>query len=308
MISRIFLVVVTIVVLVLVNASCYTLDETEQAIRLRFNRPVGNAVTKAGLHFKMPFVDKIRVFDKRLLAWDGEPDQILTLERQSILVDTTARWRIVDPLLFFQRLKNERDAQTRLDDVIDSVVRNTVSSTNLGQLVRSSSWEETDAAGPSSEQTEDQPAGREEVEALILSEASENMGEFGIELVDVRLKRVNYIESVQKQVFNRMIAERRRVAQQYRSEGEGEASRITGETERDLAQIRSGAQRDAEIIRGQADAEATKIYAEAYGKDPEFYGFLRTLESYTKTLNERSTLMLSADSPYLRFLKGEPMP
>ncbi|QDU71723.1 protease modulator HflC [Mucisphaera calidilacus] len=295
------------IVIIVLAGSLYQLDETEQAVILRFQQPVGNAVTEAGIHFKLPFIDDVRRFDKRLLAWDGDPNQIPTLERQFIKIDTTARWRIIDPLLFLQRVRDESGAQSRLDDVIDSVVRDSVSSTNLAQLVQSSDWAGgviSDSQNPPASEG-DQPAGREELEALILRKASANMDQFGIELVDVRIKRVNYVPSVQARVFDRMITERQRVAQQYRSEGEGEASRIQGETQRDLAQITSSAQRDAEIIRGKADAEATNIYAGAYGKDPEFYAFMRTLESYSKTLSGGTTLLLSADAPYFHYLKGE---
>lgn len=306
------LVLLVILIVVVVGASAaYTLDETEQAVILQFGRPVGQPITEAGLHFKWPFIQEVRRFDKRILAWDGDPNQITTRERQFIKIDTTARWRIVDPLLFLQSVRDESGAQSRLDDVIDSVVRDAISSTNLPQIVRSSSWAGDLDAEDLAVEVEQTPApdsaamGREELEREILTEAMRGMGQYGIELVDVRIKRVNYVTSVENRVFDRMISERQRVAQQFRSEGEGEASRIKGETQRDMAQIRSMAQRDAEIIRGQADAEATRIYAEAYGRDPEFYSFLRTLESYRKSLGQGTTLMLSGDSAYFEFLRGD---
>ncbi|MEQ9455577.1 MAG: protease modulator HflC [Phycisphaeraceae bacterium] len=306
------LVLLVILIVGVVGAStAYTLDETEQAVILQFGRPVGQPITEAGLHFKWPFIQEVRRFDKRILAWDGDPNQITTRERQFIKIDTTARWRIVDPLLFLQSVRDESGAQSRLDDVIDSVVRDAISSTNLPQIVRSSNWAGDLDAEDLAVEVEQTPApdsaaiGREELEREILTEAMRGMGQYGIELVDVRIKRVNYVTSVENRVFDRMISERQRVAQQFRSEGEGEASRIKGETQRDMAQIRSMAQRDAEIIRGQADAEATRIYAEAYGRDPEFYSFLRTLESYRKSLGQGTTLMLSGDSAYFEFLRGE---
>ncbi|WP_428386269.1 protease modulator HflC [Mucisphaera sp.] len=302
--------IVVVLLTILAGSSLYTLDETEQAVILRFGRPVGQPITDAGLHIKVPFVDQVRRFDKRLLAWDGDPNQITTLERQFIQIDTTARWRIVDPLLFLQSVRDESGAQSRLDDVIDSVVRDAVSSTGLAQIVRSSSWSgipQSEAAEQVMVATEIDPAekgGREELEGRILAEAGRSMGQYGIVLVDVRIKRLNYVPSVQARVFDRMITERQRVAQQFRSEGEGEALRIQGETQRDLAEITSSANRDAEIIRGQADAEATRIYADAFGQDPEFYAFLRTLESYGKSLGRETTLMISADAPYFQFLQG----
>lgn len=290
----------------------YSLDETEQAVVIQFGRPIGAPITEAGLHAKLPFVQNVRVFDKRLLIWDGDPNQVPTRGREFISVDTTARWRIVDPLAFLKSVHDESGAQSRLDDLIDSAVRDRVSSTELVEIVRSSDWQVTqkdlervDVPIDEEEQKlhEQVEVGRETLTRKILAEAQKSAEEYGIELVDVRIKRLNYVPSVQEQVFNRMISERQRIAEQFRSEGAGEAARIRGETAQKLADIRSDAGRRAEVIRGAADAEATKIYAEAYGRDPEFYAFFRTLQSYEKALDSDVTLLLGTDSDFFEYLR-----
>lgn len=305
-------VVVVIAALVTLADAAYSLDETEQAVILQFGRPVGEPVTDAGLHFKAPFVQEVRVFDKRLLGWDGEPNQIPTRGREFISVDTIARWRIVDALQFLKSVRDESGAQSRLDDIVDSVVRDKISSTELVEIVRSSDWDVTaaDLERAVLSESEQQEAlnkpieiGRERLEREILAEAQRVTPQYGIELADVRIERLNYIPSVQQQVFARMISERERIAEQFRSEGEGEASRIRGDTARQLAEIRSEAERQAEVIRGAADAEASRVYAAAYGVDPEFYAFWRSLQSYRETLAHGAVLMLGADSEYLRYLQ-----
>lgn len=303
-----------VLVFVVVPASFYTIDEAEQAILVQFGRPVGEPITEAGLHFKLPFVQEVRRFDKRLLPWDGDPNQIPTRGEQFISVDTTARWRIVDPLRFMQSVGNERGAVLRLNDILDSVVRDFVSATDLVEIVRSKDWkiseedlERVQIAGEEDEEIllQEVRSGREELVRAILEQGQTQMPEYGIELVDVRIKRVDYVEAVQERVFDRMIAERQRIAEQFRSEGQGRAAEIDGETQRLLAEVRSEAQREAAVIRGRADAEATAIYNRAYGADPEFYAFFRTLESYGRSLDKRVTLVLGADSEYFRYL-GEP--
>lgn len=297
---------------VLAVASLYTVDEAEQVIVLQFGRPVGEPIDEPGLHFKLPFIQEVRRFDKRLLRWDGHPNQIPTRGREFITVDTTARWRIVDPLVFLQSVRDERGAISRLDDILDSVVRDTVSSTDLVEIVRSRDWALTEEdldrvlIGPGEEEEllEEVTRGRQELMAEILKQASRLMPEYGIELFDVRIKRVNYVPSVQEQVFDRMIAERQRAAEEFRSEGRGRAEEILGAAERAVAEIISGAQRDADLIRGRADAEATRIYNEAYGADTEFYAFFRTLESYQRSLGKEATLILSGESEYFRFLRS----
>jgi len=308
---------IAITALVLIGAGnfvFYTLDEAEQAIIVQFGEPVGDAVTEPGLKMKLPW-RQVRYFDKRLLVWDGDVTQIPTLGREFILVDTTARWRIADPLQFLTSVRDEAGARTRLDDIVDSVVRDMVSSTELEEIVRSKDWEvdmeELDdpaLADRGDVDLQKQPKlGRELLEQEILKRARSSMPRLGVELDDVRIKRVNYIRSVRKQVENRMIAERQSIAERFRSEGQGRSQEILGNMERDLRRIRSEAARKAEEIRGDADAEATSIYGEAFGADPEFYAFFRTLESY-RALGENSTLMLGADSDFFRYLEASQAP
>ena len=293
-------------------ASVYTLDEAEQAVVVQLGAPVGDPITTPGLHFKLPFVQEVRRYDKRVISWDGDPNQIPTRGEQFISVDTTARWRIVEPLTFLQRVQNERGATMRLNDILDSVVRDKISSTDLVEIVRSKDWEvsqddleRVQVAGKEDEEilTKEIKTGREELVREIFEQASSQMAAMGIALEDIRIKRIDYVEAVQQRVFERMIAERQRIAEQFRSEGQGRAAEIDGDTERDLSKIRSEANRQAEIIRGQADADASRIYSEAYGADPEFYAFLRTLESYPNTVGPSSTLILGTDSEYFRYLR-----
>jgi membrane protease subunit HflC len=303
----------------LLFAAAFTVDETEQAIVVQFGAPVGKPITEPGLHFKIPFVQEVRRFDKRLLIWDGDPNQIPTIEEQFIKVDTTARWRIIDPLLFLQSVSNEINAQSRLSDILDSVVRDKIASSSLVNIVRSRDWKvsEEDLERVMPLEGDDSQleillqkveTGREELVQSILETARNQVLEYGIELVDIRIKRINYVESVQKQVFDRMIAERQRMAEQFRSEGEGRAAEIIGETERLVAQLRSEAERDAEIIRGQADAEATRIYNEAFSEDPDFYEFYRTLDSYSQSLGSDVTLFISSDAEYFKLLRSGAAP
>ncbi|MDZ7749388.1 MAG: protease modulator HflC [Halofilum sp. (in: g-proteobacteria)] len=287
----------------------YTVDEAEQAIVVQFGEPIGDVISEPGLKFKMPW-QNVRFFDNRLLVWDGDVTQIPTLGREFILVDATARWRINDPLLFLTSVRDEAGARTRLDDIIDSVVRDMVSSTELEEIVRSKDWEVNveELDDPALAERDDvnlekkPQLGRELLESGILERARSSMPALGIELQDVRIKRVNYIESVRRQVESRMIAERQSIAERFRSEGRGRSQEVLGNMERDLQRIRSEAARDAEEIRGDADAEATRIYGQAFGADPEFYSFFRTLESY-RAMGENSTLMLRADSDFFRYLE-----
>ena len=295
-----------------ITASVYTLDEAEQAVIVQLGAPVGQPITAPGLHFKLPFIQEVRRFDKRMISWDGDPNQIPTRGEQFISVDTTARWRIADPLVFMQRVQNERGATMRLNDILDSVVRDKISATDLVEIVRSKDWkiskddlEKVQIAGEEDEEIllQEVKTGRQELVKSIFDQAATQMPEMGIELIDIRIKRIDYVEAVQQRVFDRMIAERQRIAEQFRSEGQGLAAEIDGDTERSLSEIRSEANRQAEIIRGQADAQASRIYSEAFGADPEFYAFLRTLESYPKTVGPSATLMLGTDSEYFRYLR-----
>ncbi len=292
--------------------AAYVVDEAEQAIVLQFGEPVGEPVVEPGLHFKLPFVQEVRRFDKRLQSWDGDPNQIPTRGEQFISVDTTARWRIADPLVFYQRVRDINGATRRLNDILDSVVRDHISATDLTEIVRSRDWRVTEedlermqlaAEGEDQALLEEVQIGREEMVRSILETARAEVPDFGVELVDIRIKRLDYVRQVQEQVFQRMIAERQRMAEQFRSQGQGRAAEIDGETERLFAEIRSEARRQAEVIRGNADAEATRIYNEAFGADPEFYAFFRTLESYAETIGQQVSLIISSDSDYFRYLR-----
>jgi membrane protease subunit HflC len=282
-------------------------NEAEQAILTQFGKPVGG-VADPGLHFKIPFIQKVSRFEKRILKWDGAPNQIPTKDKKFIWVDTTARWRIVDPLLFFTTVATERGAQSRLDDIIDSVVRDAVSGRLLVELVRGSDYkgqgggdERFEVEGV--EVAKELLVGREEIMAGILDKARANTPDYGIELIDVQIKRINYVEQVLTRVYERMINERKKVAAQFRSEGEGEKADILGQMERELKEISSEAYRKVLEVRGGADAEAASIYAQAYNQDKEFYVFLRTLESYRKSIQANGKLVISTDSDYYRFLK-----
>ena len=300
------LLVVLLAALVLLGQTAYTVSETEQVIITRLGEPVGDPVVEAGLHFKVPFIERINVFEKRFLEWDGNPNQVPTRDKRFIWVDTYARWRIVDPLLFFQRLRDERGAQSRLDDILDGETRNAVAQHDLIELVRSTNRNPEDVPIESEEESvilDTIAQGRQEITREILTTAASRVADLGIEILDLRFKRINYVEEVQQDVFARMIAERQRIAQQFRLEGQGEAARIDGERERELAQIVSEAYREAEALRGEADAEATQIYAAAYNKDADFYAFTKSLETYEATMDPSTVFILGTDSELLRFLR-----
>lgn len=292
------------------SGTLWTLEEGQQAVVLQFGRPVGDPVTEAGLHVKLPFVQEVRRFEKRLLIWDGDPNQIPTKGREFIWVDTTARWRIADARRFLESVTNETAAQSRLDDIIDSVVRDLVSGSELVELVRSASWQAPPGSAIEQATEEQEKAlrkevtrGREEITRAIVTEARKITPQYGIELVDVRIKRLNYVDTVREKVYARMISERQRIAARFRSEGEGRSAEILGAMERELKQIRSDAYRRAQEIRGRADAEATRVYGQAYGRDPEFYALSRTLEAYRENRNDNAVLILTTDSDYYRYLK-----
>jgi len=304
------IVLVAAIALLVATRAGFVIDQAEQGIIVQFGEPIGGIIAEPGLHWRLPFIQDVRRFDKRLLDWDGDVTQIPTLGREFIIVDTTARWRILDPLQFLRSVRDEVGARTRLDDILDSVVRDIVSGTELEEIVRSADWQ-VDITGLSEEEltalrnTElDRPSkGRLQLEQDMLSAASQLMPQLGIELVDVRIKRINYIDSVGQQVESRMIAERQSIAARFRSEGQGRSQEILGGMERDLQRISSEAERRAQEIRGRADAEVTRIYGEAYGQDPEFYEFSRTLESY-RALGANTTLMIDADSEFFRYLES----
>ena len=305
------IVVIVVAALVFVGVnSAFVIDQAEQGIIVQFGEPIGEVIDEPGLHWRVPFIQEVRRFDRRLLAWDGDVSQIPTLGREFIVVDTTARWRIADPLQFLRSVRDESGARARLDDIIDSVARDIVSGTDLEEIVRSADWS-VDVSELAAEEVtalaetdlERPKKGRAVLEQDMFAGASRLMPGLGIELVDVRIKRINYIESVRTQVETRMISERQSIAARFRSEGQGRSQEILGGMERDLRRIRSEAERTAQEIRGTADAEATKIYGEAFGEDPEFYAFFKTLESYD-ALGDNMTLMIDADSEFFRYLES----
>ena len=308
--NRLLPVAGVLLAVILVVNSAYIIDQSEQGIVVQFGEPIGDVVDEPGLHWRIPFIQEVRRFDRRLLAWDGDVSQIPTLGREFIVVDTTARWRISDPLQFLRSVRDEAGARTRLDDIIDSVARDIVSGTDLEEIVRSADWS-VDVTGIVAEEgltidesELDKPKkGRGQLEREMLAAASRLMPGLGIELVDVRIKRINYIDSVRVQVESRMIAERQSIAERFRSEGQGRSQEILGNMERELRRIRSEAERTAQEIIGKADAEATRIYGLSYGRDPEFYSFFKTLESYD-AIGENSTLIVDADSDFFRYLES----
>ena len=307
--QSIFLISLAIIAFVIYGAA-YTVDETEQVVVTQFGRIVGDPKTDPGLKFKIPFIQTANYFNKNLLEWDGDPGQIPTLDKTFIWVDTFARWKIVDPVKFFQTVNNRFNAVGKLNDIIDPAVRNFVTSHHLIEAVRKSNRElDTEEEGLEDRGRKTRvyyqiDVGRQKITQGILEQAQPKLTPFGIELVDVKIKRINYVEEVRKSVYGRMIAERNQIAEKFRSEGKGEAQKILGEKERDLQEIESEAFKRAQKIKGDADAEATIIYAEAYGKDPEFYSFVQTLEIYRETLGNNSSLILSTDSEFLKYLKG----
>ncbi|MGD9973656.1 MAG: protease modulator HflC [Desulfatirhabdiaceae bacterium] len=306
--SKGLILIVAIAVIFIGFSSAYVVDETEQVVVTQFGRVVGDPKLSPGLFFKVPFIQQTTYFPKNLLQWDGDPGQIPTLDKTYIWVDAFARWRIIDPIKFFQTVSNLISAKGRLDDIIDPAVRNFITSYSLIETVRLTNREldtfEIGLEDVKKEQTVLITTGRDKITKGILEQAQPKLTPFGIELVDVKIKRINYVEQVRESVYGRMIAERKQIAEKFRSEGKGEASKIIGEKERDLKQITSEAYRTAQEIMGKAEAESTRIYAAAYGMDPEFYSFIKSLEVYNETLGEESTLILSTDSDFLKYLKG----
>lgn len=304
---RILIVVVLAVLVVAVLSSAlYTVNETEQVVITQFGKPVGKPITTPGLQVKTPFVQTVHAFEKRFLEWDGDPNQIPTKDKRFIWVDSYARWRITDPLKFFQRLYDERGAQSRLDDILDGETRNTIAKHELIDLVRSTNRPfvvaEDVAELGTQEPAERVQYGRDKLTEEVLANARRRTGDLGIEILDFRIKQINYVDAVRQEVYARMISERQRIAERYRSEGAGEAARIAGEKERELRVIESEAYRQAQEIRGKADAEAADIYAAAYNRDPDFYRFLKSMVTLKESLDKDTLLLLSTDSELLRYL------
>jgi membrane protease subunit HflC len=293
--------------IVFLATGLYIVEETQQVIITRFGEPVGDAVTDPGLHIKIPFVQQVNYFDKRFLEWDGAANQVPTRDKRFIWVDTYARWRISDPRVYLERLRgDEATAQSRLDDILDGETRNSVARHDLVQVVRTTNRQpdisllDEDETGVLAEIT----TGRTAITEEIIATAGPRLKELGIELIDFRLKRINYVDEVRRDVFDRMIAERQRIAQGYRSAGEGEAARISGEKERELQRIQSEAYRSAQESMGLADAESTRIYAAAYNLDPGFYAFLKSMETFETVIDSTTTLILTTGGDLLQFLNG----
>ncbi len=302
------LLVAAVIIIIVAMSSMFILDETQQAIVTQFGKPVGEARTEPGLQFKAPIIHKVQYFDKRFLKWDGDPNQVPTQDKRFMHVDTYARWQIVDPLQFFIRLRDERSGQSRLDDILDGETRNAIASHLLLDLVRSTNRtpEVYEDYLEELEHLEEISVGRERIESLVLERANARTADLGIVVLDFRFKRMNYVTEVRERVYDRMISERNRIADQFRSEGEGEARSIEGQKERDLAEIQSEAHREAEMIRGRADARATDIYASAYNRTAasrELYGFLRAMEALEKSLDEKTTIVLTTDNELFQYLK-----
>ena len=304
--NGVILVVLVGLAMVLYSA-VYIVDETQQVIITQFGDPVGDAITEPGMHFKAPFIQQANFFDRRFLEWDGDANQVPTRDKRFIWVDSYARWRISEPLRFFQRVRDELGAQSRLDDILDGETRNAVARHDLVEVVRSTNRQPDASLVESEEETavlETVERGRQEIIKAVLDTARARTADLGIELVDFQIKRINYVEEVRRDVFLRMIAERNRIAERYRSEGEGEAARIRGEKERDLSRIQSEAYRTAQELQGKADAEATETYAEAYNRDSSFYAFMKSLETLEETADSNSTLILSTDADLLEYLSS----
>ena len=306
-----YIVVLVIVSLAIIAiaSSAYTVKETEQIIITQFGKPIGDPITTPGIHFKVPIIQKVNSFDKRFLEWDGDPNQVPTKDKRFVWVDTYARWRIKDPLLFFQRVRDERGALSRLDDILDGETRNAIAKNLLVEIIRSTNREiqlsEELLIGEEADVLIQVKHGREAITRSIIAAAAPRTLELGIELLDLRFKRINYVEEVQRKIFERMITERKRKADKFRSEGQGEASKILGDKTRDLKKIQSEAYKIAQEIMGKADAKATAIYAKAYNQSNasrEFYSFLKTMETYQTTLSEKDWLILSTKGDFFKYL------
>ena len=298
-----------LIIIIILASSLYVVKENEQVIITQFGRPVGDPISTPGLKAKAPLIQAAHRFEKRFLEWDGDPNQLPTKDKRFIWVDMYARWRITDPLLYFQRLRDERGAQTRLDDILDGESRNAIANHNLLEVIRNTNRTPQRSELELRDETGLEPisVGRDSIRIEILTNAQSRTVDLGIEILDVQFKRINYVEDVRRKVYERMVAERRRIADRFRSEGEGEASRINGDRERELKLITSEAYRKAREIRGDADATAAAVYAAAYNRSQEsraFYEFLKTMEIYKTTLDRETSLILSTDGEFYRFIKN----
>ena len=296
-----------IIILIGLNSSVFIVQERDQVVITQFGRPVGDAIIEPGMYFKMPLIQDANYFEKRYMEWNGAPNQVPTKDKKFIFVDTYARWQITDPLQFFKRLTNERGAHSRIDDILDGDTRNFIANNDIEEAVRTSNRipesSDTDIIGDSLAKIY---VGRDKIQQMILESANKQTADLGIKILDFRFKRINYVQEVQNQVYERMKSERFRIADKFRSEGQGEASRINGEKERELKKLQSLAFRDAEIIKGKADATATAIYAKAYDRSSQsrsLYGFLKSMETFEKTFDGKTSIFISTDSELYKYLK-----
>lgn len=308
--SKIGTAVLTFFAVLVVMDGFFVVNETEQVVITQFGNPVGQAITEPGLNFKIPFIQTANYFEKRYLEWDGDRNQVPTKDKKFIFVDTYARWQITDPLQYFQRLGDERGAQSRLDDILDGETRNAIAAHDLVELIRSTNREpisEGIIADIVNDSLETIQTGRDVIQEQIQELANQRAADLGIAVLDFRFKRINYVEEVRRTVYDRMISERNRIADKFRSEGQGESSRINGEKERELLRIQSEAFREAETIRGKADAEAAAIYNSAYnrsGSARELYDFVKSMEAYASTIDKETSLIISTDSEFYKYLNS----
>jgi len=299
--------ILVIIILIGINSSVFIVQEKDQVVITQFGRPVGEAIIEPGMYFKLPLIQVANYFEKRYMEWNGAPNQVPTKDKKFIFVDTYARWQITDPLQFFKRLTNERGAQSRIDDILDGDTRNFIANNDIEEVVRTSNRipesSDTEIIGDSLAKIY---VGRDSIQQMILDSANKQTAELGIKILDFRFKRINYVQEVQNQVYERMKSERFRIADKFRSEGQGEASRINGEKERELKNIQSIAFRDAEMIKGKADATAASIYAKAYNKSSQsrsLYGFMKSMETFEKTFDGKTSIFISTDSELYKYLK-----
>ncbi|HKJ64451.1 MAG TPA: protease modulator HflC [Desulfopila sp.] len=300
--AQFLLVGLVLAAIVIIYDGFFILEEGKQAVITQFGAPVSSK-TEAGLHLKKPFFHQVEYFEKKILIWDGDPNQIPTNDKTYVFLDVTARWKITNPLQFLQAVKTLSRAQSLLDDIIDGTVRDMVNKNDLIEIIRSSDWSEATMSPSTKELGRKPEMGRDKISQQILEIASKVTPQYGIELSDVLLKRVNYIESVRLKVYDRMISERKRIAAEKRSFGEGKKAEILGKVDRELKEITSEANREALGVKGEADAEATRIYGESYAQDPEFYAFQKSLEAYENALGSNTSLYLSSDSELYKYLK-----
>ena len=307
--GKFFSVLITVFIFVIVlifGGAFYIVNESEQVVITQFGKPVGNPITNPGLKLKKPFLETANYFDKRFIAWDGEPKQVSTRDKRFININTYARWRISDPLQYAKRLFDESKALTRLGSVLEGATQNAIANHDLIELVRSSNRDYVSGQDNSDEKSNKEKAiiesGRDELTKEILALAKESTKDLGIEILDFKFKRINYVPEVRQKVYERMISERKRIAEEFRSQGAGESARISGQKDRDLKEITSDAYRRSQEIKGRADGEAANIYAGAYNKNPSFYRFMRTMEIYREALDDETVLVLSTEGEFLKYL------